>query len=369
MGYLRFTGGGNMTERKVVSRNVAIALGIVCIVLSATLVGTVANYFPIVKSKDDLIANQTALIVELREQLNDTNAENLALETRINQLQNQISTLESQRAMLQSQITQLESQKAALQNQIEDLENQIAALQGEVSYLDSQIQTLQAEYDRYVLAYQNLRDEVNHRWNHQDLESFITPSDPAVKNIVYSVTGGWSDPSDWNEYWNDMKALYLWVVNNIEYRHDGLYPMLPDDPSWGLDFWTEVYQFPNETLSLRQGDCEDMAMLLCSMIRCYTNQQYWAEAIGIRSSSSGHVGVQIPVSGYRLVILDPAGKYYSHDTFGNIAFNSITTEINNWLNYWKSDMGNDVYVHRVFSDYMDRPFSSTSEYISWMYSR
>jgi len=97
--------------------------------------------------------------------------------------------------------------------------------------------------------------------------------------------------------------------------------------------------------------------------------KYWVECISIKSYMGGHVAVQVPVSGYKLVILDPAGNYYSHDSFGNIAFNDITTEINNWLNYWKPQMGSDVYVDRVFSDYIDKKFTSTSEYISWMYSR
>ena len=201
------------------------------------------------------------------------------------------------------------------------------------------------------------------------MESFITPQDQTVRDIVYSITGGWSNPSDWNEYREDIKAMYDWVVNNIEYRYDGLYPILPEDPSGDLYFWNEMWQFSNETLSLRKGDCEDMAILLCSMIRCYSGMRYYTEVILILSSISGHAAVQIPVEGYKLVILDPAGRYYSHDFWGNVAFNDITTEINNWLNYWKPEMGSDVYVDRVFSDYIDKTFTSTSEYISWMYSR
>ena len=81
------------------------------------------------------------------------------------------------------------------------------------------------------------------------------------------------------------------------------------------------------------------------------------------------MGVQLPVSGDKLVLLDPAGHYYSKNSWGDIVFNDITTEINNYLNYWKPQMGSDVRVYRVFSDYMDQPFSSTSEYTSWMYDR
>lgn len=210
---------------------------------------------------------------------------------------------------------------------------------------------------------------MNKRWDKIDLKPFIMPNDQAVINIVYEVTGGWSNLGDWDEFWWDVKAMYNWVVNNIEYRSDGLYPVLPYEPFGELGFWNEMWQLPNETLSLRKGDCEDMAILLCSMIRCYAGMQYYVEAIVIYSSIVGHVAVQIPVENYKLVILDPAGKYYSSDMWGNIAFNSIEEEINNWLNYWKPYMGEDVYVYRVFSDYVDEKFTSTSEYLEWMYRR
>jgi transglutaminase-like putative cysteine protease len=123
----------------------------------------------------------------------------------------------------------------------------------------------------------------------------------------------------------------------------------------------------NETLDLKRGDCEDQAILLCSMIRCYTNESYATACVWITGSYAAHVGVQIPVAGDKLVIFDPAGNYYSKDLLGNIVFNDISVEIDNWLNYWKSTIGSDISVYRVFSDYIDLTFASTSEYLSWMY--
>jgi hypothetical protein len=35
----------------------------------------------------------------------------------------------------------------------------------------------------------------------------------------------------------------------------------------------------------------------------------------------------------------------------------------------KATDGNDVHVSRVFSDYVEKEFTSTNEYITWMYSR
>jgi len=330
-----------MSEKKVVSRRVVVALGITCIVLLVLLIGSVYSF----------------------------NRQILLLNAQIATKDSQISTLNSQLGQLQvwlegntTLLNSLELEKEKLSLWLEGNKTLLAQtqtwLQGNITYYESQI-----------AAYENLRDKVNQRWNQVNVEPFITPQDQAVRDIVYAITGGWSDPSDWNEYWSDVKAMYTWVVSNIEYRSDGLYPMLPNDPFGDLHFWDEMWQFSNETLSLRKGDCEDMAILLCSMIRCYNDMKYPVECIIIENSTSGHMAVQIPVSGYKLVILDPAGKYYSHDILGNIAFNEITTEINNWLNYWKPYMGSDVYVSRVFSDYLDKTFTSTNEYITWMYSR
>jgi prefoldin subunit 5 len=372
-----------MSEKKVVSRRVVVALGITCIVLVVLLVGSVYSF-----------NRQISLLNSQVESLKD---ENSALNSQMKEKDNIISSLNSQISQLQIWLQgnttllnslELEKEKLSLwlegnktllaqtqtwlqgnityyESQIVSLNSQIASLQSEIARLNDIIADLQA----YVAAYENLRDKVNQRWDQVNVEPFITPQDQAVRDIVYAITGGWSNPSDWNEYWNDVKAMYIWVVDNIEYRYDGLYPMLPNDPSGDLQFRKDMWQFPNETLSLRKGDCEDMAILLCSMIRCYNNMKYQVECIIIVNSTLGHMAVQIPVPGYKLVILDPAGKYYSHDVWGNIAFNDITTEINNWLNYWKPYMGSDVYVSRIFSDYIDKTFTSTNEYITWMYSR
>jgi hypothetical protein len=182
-----------------------------------------------------------------------------------------------------------------------------------------------------VAAYQNLRNIVNQRSTYIDISNFITPQDFDVISTVYSITGGWSDTSDFNEFWTDIKALYTWTRANIDYRYDGLSPVLPFDSSYDLYYKQDMWQFPNETLDLKKGDCDDQAILLCSMIRFYTDMYYSTEYVWITDSNAAHVGVQIPVAGDKLVLFDPAGDYYSHNLLGNIVFNDISVEINNWL--------------------------------------
>ena len=82
------------------------------------------------------------------------------------------------------------------------------------------------------------------------VQLFVTPREPtlvALKNEVLK---------DAPLKLNDWIALRNWVGDNIKYRHD--------DDVYGVgDYW----QFGKETLSLRTGDCEDFAILLCSLFR------------------------------------------------------------------------------------------------------
>ena len=307
---------------------------------------------------------------EVKAQYNNLSIQFTKLAENYTTLKNQYTQLTEHCTILETQFIDLAANYSSLQAMYRSLQTNYANLETRYDSLQMSYSDLQEEYNRYIAAYQELRDKINQRlWLEAIVELFITPEDSDVGAIVYNITGGWSDPSDFNEYWDDLKAMYMWMRYNIDYRYDGLYPKLPVDPSGSLNYYTDMWQFPNETLSLMKGDCEDQAILLCSMIRCYCTMEYFAECIWITSSSSAHVAVQIPVSEYELVIFDPAGNYYSHDLLDNIVFNDITTEINNWLDYWKPSMGDDVYVHRVFSDYLDETFASTADYLSWKYSR
>lgn len=319
-----------------------------------------------------LEANYTATKIEnseLEAQYHNLSTQFTKLGENFTALKNQYIQLTENHTILETQFIDLSANYSSLQATYQSLQTDYTDLETRYDSLQTLYDSLQAEYDRYVAAYQRLRDEINQRGDIQNVEPFITSTDSAVNAEVFSITGGWSNTSNWDEYWDDIKAMYEWVVSDIEYRPDGLFPVLPDDPSDETDYWDEMWQFPNETLSLGQGDCEDMAILLCSMIRYYTDMQYWAECVVITGFMGGHMAVQIPVGDDKLVIFDPAGGYYSSDWLGNIVFNDISTEIDNWLDYWKPEMGYDVYVYSIFSDYIHETFTSTDDYITWMYSR
>ncbi len=75
-----------------------------------------------------------------------------------------------------------------------------------------------------------------------DLRAFVQPSNPDVV-AIYSEVG----PDSW--------GLYDWVCQNIDYR---------------LDIG-EYWETPSETLAWGEADCEGTAILLCSLLRNFTN--------------------------------------------------------------------------------------------------
>jgi len=77
---------------------------------------------------------------------------------------------------------------------------------------------------------------------------YITPSDPIVQQKLGTIVKNPVIP-DWIE-------IRDWVANEIRYVND-------TETHGVLEYW----QLPRETLSLRTGDCEDLSMLLCSLLR------------------------------------------------------------------------------------------------------
>jgi hypothetical protein len=243
-------------------------------------------------------------------------------------------------------------------NQMLVLRAQVDALQEVVAALSRELEAEKAQFDEYKSAYMGLREAVNERWKHSDPRVFVTPEDRAVQKIIReaNLTG---------DAWRDLEVIFKWMLQNIKYRGDGVYPILPHEPSETLVFCREIWQFPNETLSLLEGDCEDMALLLCSLIRSYGKP---AECISIRGSEGGHMAVQVPTSNGEVAILDPAGRYCSCSPEGRIRPGDVEAEVNAWLSHLKM-MGENVRVTRVFSDRINRTFNSTREYVDWMRNR
>lgn len=86
-----------------------------------------------------------------------------------------------------------------------------------------------------------------------DMKQFITPDDSEVQDTVDDILNGY-----WRWAYDDFEALREWVVNHVTYQYD-------IDAHGQSEYW----QLPSETLNLGTGDCEDFAILLCTLLRAY----------------------------------------------------------------------------------------------------
>ncbi|GAI47227.1 unnamed protein product, partial [marine sediment metagenome] len=76
-----------------------------------------------------------------------------------------------------------------------------------------------------------------------DLRDFVQPDNPDIVAAIYGETG----PDVW--------GCLDWVCRNISYRRD-------------IGEW---WSFPSETVERGNGDCEDSAILTCSLLKNFND--------------------------------------------------------------------------------------------------
>jgi predicted transglutaminase-like cysteine proteinase len=82
-------------------------------------------------------------------------------------------------------------------------------------------------------------------------KKYVTPEDDEIQELVDDILN-----SNWRRSYNDFDALRQWVTTNVRYK--------TDLNAHGVsDYW----QLPVETIEYGTGDCEDIAILLCTFLR------------------------------------------------------------------------------------------------------
>jgi len=253
-----------------------------------------------------------------------------------------------------------------LKSSYEQLINKYNDLASKYSILYNEYTVLLYNYNYFINWYKSIMNQINIRIipSVENMTRFITPDDPTVVSIMYSVTGGWSNPSDWNEAWSDMFKLYKWVVDNIKYSYDSPEPVLPD--IGGSVFWLkEFWRLPSETIRDGTGDCEDQANLLASLILAYNGKKYGVWVMLVKFDDDGHALVVIPVKGGKIAILDPAGKYYTSIS-GSLTAKDVATELQNYFQHWASAGYKNGRVYAIYSYNMYKTFNSNEEFIQYV---
>lgn len=256
---------------------------------------------------------------------------------------------------------QLNATKIQLNEAIAQLNDTIVQLDAVKPGMDS----LKAERDRVVSGYADLRRQINLRLGiGQDGRSFITPDDPEISARVQEITGGYSE----EELWKDYARLFQWIMRNIKYSLDSPIPLLPESPEGTLEWKNDFWRTPVQTISDGTGDCEDIALLLTSLLLNYNQRRYPVWIVGVKTTGSNpraHVAVAIPSANNQLSFFDIPGRYYTpFADVGGFGSQDVPLALEHWLAHLEEEMlGAQVYV--AFSENFYQEFSSNQEFIDW----
>jgi hypothetical protein len=136
--------------------------------------------------------------------------------------------------------------------------------------------------------------------------SLVDPDDPNVRGVVYQM--GWGPGAS--------EAIRAWVFRNIRYAGD-------NDTAVGVSvagaevkfviFPGEDFKSPSRTLTDREGDCEDMAILLASLaMAAGDNARVVLGAYNTGENWSGHAWAEVQEdNSWRIV--DPTSPFYNVD--------------------------------------------------------
>jgi len=285
--------------------------------------------------------------------------------------QSQLTSKTAELSAAESELDNIKSQLSLTKSQLTTKETELASVNDQLISTKTELKTAIDEKSQLLSSYESIRNTINVRFGDTitDMRSFITPSETTLSAKVQEITGGFSE--DPNEYWRDWDSLYKWVVKNIRYSYDSYLPYLPQSISGTLDWRAEFWRKPAETLEDETGDCEDMALLLASMIKNYNQKNFSVWLIQITSDSEkiAHLAVGIPVKDGHFAILDPAGNYYTGiNQYWSLSSDVASITINDWLSHWSNKMPG-AYIQMVFSESEDKQFSSTAEFLTWLSQR
>jgi len=103
------------------------------------------------------------------------------------------------------------------------------------------------------ITYPGPQPALRYGMTEHEIRSHITPYCPSVQKALRDILG---EPP-YQPSRDGFDSIRDWVAYSIEY--------MCDHERWGEDYW----QTPAETLLYSTGDCEDFAILLCSLLRAY----------------------------------------------------------------------------------------------------
>jgi hypothetical protein len=121
--HLPFTQQSTGIGKKLAGRATATTLGIICIVLTATLAGAFAYYVPLVDSRNSTISSLNSQITSLQNQIASDNITMVNLQNQIDSLKSQITELANKSSSDNATIVNLQNQLNLLLNWSSSIED------------------------------------------------------------------------------------------------------------------------------------------------------------------------------------------------------------------------------------------------------
>lgn len=224
----------------------------------------------------------------------------------------EINTFESQITEAESRISQTEQNIADTAPLIQEEQKKQKEAQDQIGVLTAKKEELEKELDFYKELAK------------KDPRVLIMVDDPVVKAKVEEVTRLCKTREE------KQQAIFEYVRKEIEYVTEGnpkkwLYPR--SHLQFKFDFW----QLPRETIEWGKGDCEDVSILLCTMMRIAgVPADNVRIVLGTVQGSFGHAWIEFKIGDewYALEATCPTCNYIERSLYYELLY----PEVWGWFN-------------------------------------
>ena len=320
-------------------------LFIITTFLAAGVAGYEYNQYNQLNIKYNAVSEKYHVMSNRYQPLNKTYNKLLA---EYNSLKNQYTNISTSYSNLQDKYTGLENDYHKQVDKYNSLYENYTKLVSQWNELVNQWNSLVDEYNNLTTNYDAWYE---YAWSvisftNETISRIYSQEQLNYLNSIIVNNVSLTNPSDW---WLSIYELYQYENKTVKYAYDEPVP----EPPWIQDLMNGTYKnetfdnsymSPNETLSYKQGDCDDQAILLYGLINTYekyilrSDQVEWLVYIGF-NDGSGHMTVFIPIQGGKLTIMDPAGQYLTLNQNGQLTANNALQELQKYSDYWNSDGG------------------------------
>jgi len=257
--------------------------------------------------------------------------------------------------LLESQLGQLQEEYVALQVSYSQKEADYINLNSMYVSVAAHRDSLQSELDTTEGYFKEVSTDISGLYD--TLRSY-SDTEHAFSRVLFSkeldkigaTVTELTDPS--RDTWYNYQKIWDYVDDNIAYAYDVEFPYITTYryitvdgvtcfTEFDVDNRTNYIQTPEFTLTNKQGDCDDHAILLYGMMRYYLRNIHgsvYSSYLAFITYTDGeaHMAVFMPVQGGTICILDPAGNYAT-ERYGSITSKTPSAELQSYADHWADE--------------------------------